>query len=148
MKVIQMQDPNVKLENICRAFYCVVLADNKILADEFSKLNEQMESIIRSSFQDLEYDQSILLNVVKSVNEQAEILSHQGESNIENFLIGIAESIKDQALRETIINQCFSIAVADNNLATRESDFIKKLAELWGLQQLYEQSRKIAGILG
>ncbi len=135
------------LENICRVFYCVALADNKILADEFSKLNEQMESIIKSSFQDLEYHQSVLSNVVKSVNEQGQILFQQGEVNIEHFLIGIAESIQDQALRETIVNQCFSIAIADKNLAGRESLFIKKLAALWDLEQLYDQSRKMAQIL-
>jgi uncharacterized tellurite resistance protein B-like protein len=143
-----MEDSNETLENICRAFYCVALADNRILADEFSKLNEQMESIVRSSFQDLQYDQSTLSNVVKTVNQQAQILSGLGEGNIEHFLIGIAESIKDNALRETIINQCFTIALADNNLAGRESDFIKKLAGLWGLEQFYDQSRKIAGMLG
>ena len=142
-----MLDNRTTLENICRLLYCVALADNKLLASEFSKLNEQIESLVDNVFKDLDYDEKVLEAVIHDVNHQAKILSPQGniEDAITHFLVAISESITDQSLRKTILNQCFTIAVADLDLTHSESRFIKKLSQLWDLEDLYHSSVVLAG---
>ncbi len=140
---------NIETKNLCRIFYLVALADNKLLANEFDKLNEQMESVISNMTEDIAYDESILAETIKDLNSKALIVSPNGniENIIEYFLISSAESIQEHSLRETIINQCFTIALADNELAFEESQFIKKLATLWGLSDLYDSSLRLSGII-
>ena len=137
------------LEDLCRVFYCVALADNKLLASEFEKLNEHMESLLENAFPELDYDQKVLSMVIKDVNIKAKIISPEGniEDVVSHFLVAISESITDKALRETVLNQCFSMALADSEFTNTESHFIRQLAQLWDLEDLYNSSRILARAL-
>tara|TARA_Y100000590_G_scaffold469259_1_gene655844 strand:- start:3802 stop:4242 length:441 start_codon:yes stop_codon:yes gene_type:complete len=134
------------LEEICRIFYCVALADKKLLPSEFSKLDEQMESLVNNSFPELDYDEKVLSRVINDVNKKAKIISPNGniEDVVGHFLVAISESLTDKRLRETIINQCFSVALSDSDFANEESHFIQQLAKLWDLEDLYISSGILA----
>ena len=131
-----------QIKIISRLFYCIVLSDNKVLAAEMHKFFEQVESIINHYFKELDYDQAILEDQIKFVHHTANILNPKG--NIDKttgyFLVSIAEAVEDRDFRINLINQSLSIAIADNRIAFRESDFIRKLSILWDLEEEFERS--------